>query len=870
MLTAPPPPTPRITLPQRPAPPARAPFPVVATIAPVVMSLALWLVTQSVFSLIFAALGPAIAVASLADARLGGRRRSRVEQQRFDAELAQAAAEVAVEHDRERLTLDAIAPSAVVLAEGDQPVHWGAARPLLLGTAERRSRLSLDGTPDRSTDSSAASLRALRESAATLVRAPLLVEPGGGVGVVGSPRAAAAFARALVVQLLAVRSPADARVRGGESWLRAAPHHWSPGNDAVTVLELEGGDLTVAIAAELAALPTGISTVVQVTGVTAEIVRGAEAGQGFDPELLTAAQAQHWAERAQRTAERTGMLAAEAALPAEVRFSALGQPNGGGLACVVGQRADGPLVLDLLADGPHAVVGGTTGSGKSELLIAWLLAMASTHSPAELTFLLFDFKGGSSFGDLPRLPHCVGLVTDLDGAGVARAVESLAAELRHRERVLAAAGERAIEQVPALARLVIVVDEFAAMAAELPELHSRLADLAARGRSLGVHLVLCTQKPAGVVRDAVLANVSLRVSMRVIDRADSVAVIGTAAAAVHCGPGRVWVARAGAEPAMAQAAMVEAADVAAVAARWGSEWHPRRPWLDPLPRMLERVPSGAIGLVDRPGEQAQLPLEWHPLRDGNLLVVGTRSSGKSSALRAIAAVHGAQVVAPGIEAAWDALDEPRPLLLLDDVDDVLSRLAPDYQQAFLDRLATALRSGTGRVAFTVQRQGAALQQLAALCDSRLLLRMPSKQEHVLAGGSSELFDPALPPGGGYYRGERVQLVRPVAAAHEKPATSVPWIPRGPALVVSPRPRAFAARLTDPGVEVTDPDSWLADWGRYSTLARQQPVLFHECSPAEFRQLSRRRTLPPPIADPRTTGWLLEPEGEPVRVRLEDD
>jgi DNA segregation ATPase FtsK/SpoIIIE, S-DNA-T family len=869
MLTAPPPPPPRITLPQRPAPPARPPFPVVATIAPVAMSLVLWLVTQSVFSLIFAALGPAIAVASLADARLGGRRRSRVEQQRFEVELATAVAEVAVEHDRERLALDAIAPSAAVLADGDEPVHWGAVRPLLLGTAERRSRLSLDGTADRSTDASATSLRALRESAATLADAPLLVDAGGGIGVVGSPGAAAAFARALVVQLLAVRSPVDTSVRGGEPWLRAGPHRWAADRESATVIHADD-QVTIAIATELAALPPGLSTVVQLVGVTGEVVRGAETGQRFAPELLTTAQAQRWAERARTTAERTGMLAADAALPTAVSFATLRQPSGAGLACAVGQAADGPLVLDLLAEGPHAVVGGTTGSGKSELLIAWLLAMAASRSPAELTFLLFDFKGGSSFGDLPRLPHCVGLVTDLDGPGVARAVESLAAELRHRERVLAAAGARAIEQVPALARLVIVVDEFAAMAAELPELHARFADLAARGRSLGVHLVLCTQKPAGVVRDGVLANVSLRVSMRVIDRADSVAVIGTPAAAVHCAPGRVWVARAGAEPTPAQVAMVEAADVAAVAARWGSDWHPRRPWLDPLPALLEKAAPGAIGLVDRPGEQAQPPLEWHPLRDGNLLVAGTRLSGKSSALRAIAAVHGAVVVAPGVEAAWDALDEPRSLLLLDDVDDVLSRLAPDYQQAYLDRLATALRSGSGRVALTVQRQSAALQQLAALCDSRLLLRMPSRQEHVLAGGSGELFDPALPPGGGYYRGERVQLVLPAGPREAAPTTSEPWIPRGPALAVSPRPRALAARLSNPGVEVTDPDSWLADWGRYSTLARQQPVLFHECSPTEFRQLSRRRTLPPPIADPRSTGWLLEPEGEARRVRLEGD
>src|SRR5690606_29545738 len=144
---------------------------------------------------------------------------------------------------------------------------------------------------------------------------------------------------------------------------------------------------------------------------------------------------------------------------------------------------------------------------------------------------------------------------------------------------------RDIEQVASLPRLVIVVDEFAALLALDPELHALFADLAARGRSLGVHLVLCTQRPAGAVRDAVLANAELRISLRVNNRADSEAVIGTAAAAeLPARPrGRAAVRLPGRPVQLVQVALASAQDAAVVAARWAGAPPPRRPWCEPLP-----------------------------------------------------------------------------------------------------------------------------------------------------------------------------------------------------------------------------------------------------------------------------------------------
>ncbi|MGW4473842.1 FtsK/SpoIIIE domain-containing protein [Nonomuraea sp. NPDC004354] len=350
---------------------------------------------------------------------------------------------------------------------------------------------------------------------------------------------------------------------------------------------------------------------------------------------------------------------------------------------VLGAGPEGPFTVDLAADGPHALVAGTTGAGKSELLQTLICALAARNRPDQLSFVLIDYKGGAAFKDCARLPHTVGMVSDLDGHLTQRALTSLAAELRRRERLLLEAGAKDIDDHDGtLPRLVLIIDEFAALVAELPDFVAGLVDIARRGRSLGVHLILATQRPAGVVTAEIQANTSLRIALRVTEAAESADVIGLPDAAhiSKATPGRCYV-RSGAGAAVAvQAARVGGrapgdaqarlravelgwhalgralppppeplegpaisdlailADTIAVAAERAGVPEQPSPWLPPLPEqvVLDRPEGLAFGVSDLPWAQARRPLRLDLERGGHLLIAGAARSGRSTALRTIA------------------------------------------------------------------------------------------------------------------------------------------------------------------------------------------------------------------------------------------
>ena len=188
--------------------------------------------------------------------------------------------------------------------------------------------------------------------------------------------------------------------------------------------------------------------------------------------------------------------------------------------------------------------------------------MAAAHSPDRATFLFVDYKGGAAFADCVALPHTVGLVTDLSPHLVRRALTSLRAELRYREHLL---NRKKAKDLVSLEKtgdpetppsLLIVVDEFAALVQEVPEFVDGVVDVAQRGRSLGLHLILATQRPAGVIKDNLRANTNLRIALRMADAEDSSDILGTPMAAyfdqsipgrgaAKTGPGRLGAFQTG-------------------------------------------------------------------------------------------------------------------------------------------------------------------------------------------------------------------------------------------------------------------------------------------------------------------------------------
>ncbi|GII90932.1 FtsK/SpoIIIE domain-containing protein [Sinosporangium siamense] len=426
---------------------------------------------------------------------------------------------------------------------------------------------------------------------------------------------------------------------------------------------------------------------------------------------------------------------------------------------LIGVGPDGPFTVDLRVDGPHALIAGTTGSGKSELLQTLIASLATANPPDEMTFVLIDYKGGAAFKDCVRLPHTVGMVSDLDGHLTQRALSSLAAEIRRRERLLLASGTKDIDDYLALRdagraaeplpRLVLIIDEFAALVTELPDFVTGLVDIARRGRSLGIHLVLATQRPGGVVTADIQANTSLRIALRVTEPAESSDVIDRPDAA-HIStstPGRCYVltgsggptavqtarvgGRAPAGDAVAQIRVVDLdwrslgqplpavrdtresteatdlsmlADALASAAEFAGIARRPSPWLPPLPAQVElpepvdaggaEVPPLVFGVTDRPWAQDRLPLALDLVRGGHLLVAGAARTGRSTVLRTMAGSLAARASADDvhlhvIDCGSGAL---LPLVSLPHCGAVVTR----DQLERVERLLTRLREEVGR------------------------------------------------------------------------------------------------------------------------------------------------------------------------------
>lgn len=867
----------------------------------------LWQVTGYAGVLWFALLGPVIAVAGVLDAARGVRRDAREHRRTRSGLAVRIREEIDRRHGDER----AAAWRATPALDGylDDPGEVWRAHParggvFVVGRGDAVSDVRMSAADDELS-------RELIAHAGTLSDAPVVVPLSAGIAVRGPRPAAAAVVRALVLQLCCAHPPGAIRVAadGGGPWTAALPHDIAAPVQChldVAAAQARGGnDAAVLVVDPHEPVPTRCAAVLTLDDVARGRLEYAGRTVDVSVDVLSVAQA---ARLSGALGERYRALPGRRDLPTAVAAVALEHPRPGGqLAVAIGADAAGAVVVDLVADGPHALVTGMTGSGKSELLVTWVSQLAATRSTREVTFLLADFKGGTAFDALAALPHVAGVLTDLDPHATQRALESLRAEIRYRERALASAGARDIGDGGVdLPRLVVVVDEFAALLDAHRDLGSLFADLAARGRALGIHLILGTQRAAGVVRESLLANCPLRLSLRVVDDADSRFVIGTGAAAAIPGApaarGIAFVRRgADAEPQALRVARTAPEDVARICDRRRTESVPRRPWLPPLPERwpLSEVPVSAerpvIALVDEPDNQRRRAARLEP-NDAGVLVLGGPASGRTTALAALAAQTPARWLPADPEGLWDALCEldaaDDALVLLDDLDAALAGFPPDYAVAALamvERSCRSARASGRRFAISSGRVVGPLARISDLLPRRVLLRMSSKIDHLGAGGAPELFDAQAPAGRGTLDGRAVQI--PWVDVPVAPAPAEPPLYSGPAASVGVvirdgmQARRVAAALADRGSDVVDiadvdrgtggaaraivadPETWQRAWPVLQTVrARGDLLVDAECA-AEYRILTGDRTLPPFCAPGRGRAWLMREGSAPVRVRL---
>ncbi|MDP9903278.1 type VII secretion protein EssC [Arthrobacter bambusae] len=387
------------------------------------------------------------------------------------------------------------------------------------------------------------------------------------------------------------------------------------------------------------------------------------------------------------------------------------------LAVPLGLRGRDDLVelnLHERAHGPHGLVAGTTGSGKSEVVQSFILSLAVNFAPEDVGFLPIDFKGGGMANLFKNLPHLLGSITNLDGAASARALASIRAELHKRQRLFSEYEVNHIngytrlyklgrkETDPAkknmypsrpLPHLFLISDEFAELKANQPEFMDELVSTARIGRSLGVHLILATQKPSGVVNDQIWSNSRFKLALKVADVSDSQEIIKTPDAASIVEPGRAYLqvgnneiyelfqsAFSGAvyDPAKTTDTSVDERiyfindfgqyelwtkdlsgdearqeirketvseltavvdHIASIADRSGAVI-PDKPWLPPLE---SRIPTPAVGvgpgiplgLLDIPSRQAQETFFFDIQNASHTILFGSPGWGRSSALQTI-------------------------------------------------------------------------------------------------------------------------------------------------------------------------------------------------------------------------------------------
>ncbi|GAB3558964.1 hypothetical protein GCM10027344_08830 [Spelaeicoccus albus] len=805
-----------LDVPESPDPPRPRSLSIAAIVIPIIVAGVLVAVTHSAIYLTFCAFGPMTAIASYISDKRTGKRRSRKDQREYRTALARFDESLARTLADEAAALEALYPSPAKIRPAGFSVRLGTAD-IPSGIELRGRHGGVPTLPNAPAGLELLPAERASPHGPEQPERPVNALRGQptDVTIALSGADAVPLARSITAQLCAGNGPADLRVVLADpddaewAWTRWLPHRGPTAADAGTVLVVGnslGGANYPALSGRIIRLaPHAVGT------EPAVISRGDGTGRpgpgwtGRRPDgdilldLISSVTAETWARRLaasgrtaagprgpgtpedERVVDSPGTatstepvdtashphspLATGTFLPDRLDLARLIPMTESALArrwarrapttsAVIGRTAAGPLSIDLARDGPHLMLAGTTGAGKSELLQTLIFSLAAVNDPRDLHFVLFDFKGGSGLRHCAGLPHTAGTVTDLDEHLAVRAFTSLQAELRRRERAFARAGVADFDDFRAAgdtstARLVIVIDEFRVLAEERPELLAAIVRTVCVGRSLGVHLVLATQRPAGIVSADMQANINARISLRVRDAADSREVIEApdAARVSAATPGRAFMRAGGDRLIEFQAAQTlvgpegasseprddrrvrvlsstdplwRHADRARPAAisdnavpvdpdaftrAAGSFRGAGSPWLPPLPAVVAgsdlpsmEVPPASVplGLGDEPATASRSAIVWSPESDGNLMLIGTTRSGRSqtiaTALATLTGRAGASLY------VLDAANRHGPIDTARSVGARVTPAEPDRAARVIDRLQREMAERTFRPA----------------------------------------------------------------------------------------------------------------------------------------------------------------------------
>jgi len=775
------------------------PIPVIPLVAPLVLSLVMALVLSSAIALMMGILGPVMVLGGWIHQRKITARKSRILRDDFEGAKQDFAKSLKVAQNMERNQAEKALPSVL---QWTQDPLWRVAlippRVVRIGEGvwTPPSGHALVGTGN-------------------IVGMPAGLEVAKGVALIGGPQAHDVW-RNLVVQWLVATGP------GG---LDPLPLPTSQGLPR----DIQGVSRAVWVS-DISQVPAecGILVVLE-SDTQAHITMDGCAPRFIRPDRLSHAQVVWALEKLTpvHTVDETPVL------------------DGGPRGHLIAQLSATSPALDLVREGPHAVVWGATGSGKSVTVCSLVLSLTQRYEPRELVCVVIDFKGGAGLRPLSGLPHTIGMVTDLEPARSDRARSGLVAEMQKRERIMAKHQVADVANLGAevwCPRLLVVVDEVAWLCANSPEWADTLADIAQRGRSLGVHIVLSTQRVTGVLPRALMANVSLRMCGRVSDEAEVLdwmpgATGAQASGLRHLSPGRLLIEGALGKPAWH---CVTPQDVPATGGGiQRSQW---RVWSEDLPEILQPV-SGSWALADCPEQQNHLWLSDNPMDQGSAVVVGDIKSGRTNAAYALAAQSAKSFLAPAHPAKlWQCLRELQGravTLVIDDADAVLHLAGAEGETCLMD----ALEGFEGKLVMTIGPRHRLARGLARLAPGRVVLPLANSDDESLWGVVSRKV-----PGRARHLNRDIQLVFPVSGP-ELWAPGVHEPSREPPIVVTETPErwgAVGARF------VGSADQLAASWHTLSAELSHRDLVSEGVSHRDIRHSTAGRVTFPPLEHP--VGW----------------